>query len=264
MHIRQQGEFAQGYTPITEFHGKHSDMLMDFGILALGEGQEYSDYRGLERTFLLLEGDVELFWDNQSVRVVRQSLFDEAATVLHLPQNSEVRILAKSPSELALNAVPNKQDFRPVLYLPDDYRSEQFGANSMQDTALRTVRTIFDAATAEYSQMVLGEVLNYPGKWSSYPPHTHAQPEIYHFRFLPDKGFGFSAQGDAVYQVGHGDTVTISPQLTHPQVAAPGYCMYYLWAIPHLENDRFGPDSRNFTSEHAWLLEKQAEIWTKK
>jgi len=37
--------------------------------------------------------------------------------------------------------------------------------------------------------------------------------------------------------------------------------MYYIWMIPHLPGDRFGPDSRNFRSEHTWVMNSAAPIW---
>ena len=109
--------------------------------------------------------------------------------------------------------------------------------------------------------MILGEVINHPGKWSSYPPHDHAQSEIYHFRHFPNQGFGLSIQGQEVFVVRNGDTVTIPPNVVHPQCAAPGYAMYYIWMIPHLEDDRFGPHSRVFRPEHEWVMDAAAPVW---
>ena len=69
--------------------------------------------------------------------------------------------------------------------------------------------------------MVLGEVINHPGRWSSYPPHSHAHPEIYHYRFHPEQGFGFSQTGDEVYRVTHRDTVTISGEKKRTELDRP-------------------------------------------
>lgn len=158
-----------------------------------------------------------------------------------------------------LQGVPNDQAFDARLYAPADCRSEVFGAGTMQETSTRLVRTFFDAASAPHSQMVLGEVVNHPGKWSSYPPHHHPQPEVYHYRFVPSGGFGYCEQGDEVFLVRDGDTALIAPGVVHPQVAAPGYAMYYVWMIPHLEKARFGPDSREFVDQHRWVMDPAAE-----
>jgi 5-deoxy-glucuronate isomerase len=98
-------------------------------------------------------------------------------------------------------------------------------------------------------------VVNRAGRWSSYPPHHHPHPEIYHYRFFPHGGFGYCGQGPEVYRVHDGDTAAIAPDLAHPQVAAPGYTMIYVWAIRHLEGNRFGSGSRIFEPEHTWVLD---------
>jgi len=47
----------------------------------------------------------------------------------------------------------------------------------------------------------------------------------------------------------------------HPQTAAPGYAMFYVWTIPHLPGNRFGPDSRIFEEKHSWVMDPLANIW---
>ena len=262
---RNQEPFPVGYTSITEVDGAHSDMLMDFGILKLQEGGNVSDREPeKERAYLLMTGSVRFEWGNpgESQEVTRGSLLDEEPTVLHVAAGTPVTITSLTgEAELAIQKRPNPKQFASRVWKPGDYRSDRFGEGTLQDTSTRTVRTVFDAATAPESEMVLGEVINHPGKWSSYPPHDHAQPEIYHFRLFPEQGFGFSMQGDDVYKVENYDTVTIPPNVVHPQTAAPGYVMYYIWMIPHLPNDRFGPDSRIFRKEHDWVREPSAPIW---
>jgi 5-deoxy-glucuronate isomerase len=162
-------------------------------------------------------------------------------------------------SEIALQAAENPRTFAPRLYGPGDCRVEQRGKGTMRETATRSVRTIFDDANAPYANLVLGEVINFPGMWSSYPPHHHPQPEIYHYRFLPDRGFGLTAIGEQALVPRHGDTVLIHPGEDHPQVAAPGYAMYYIWVIRHLEGRRYG--TPEFTQDHEWVADSKAEIW---
>jgi 5-deoxy-glucuronate isomerase len=98
-----------------------------------------------------------------------------------------------------------------------------------------------------------------PGKWSSYPPHHHPQPEIYHYRFAPRQGFGLTAIGEETHQVRHNDTVLIRDTQDHPQVSAPGYAMWYIWVIRHLDGNRYGIPT--FTPEHTWVQDSGARIW---
>ena len=54
--------------------------------------------------------------------------------------------------------------------------------------------------------------------------------------------------------------MTIPSNVVHPQCAPPGYAMYYMWMIPHLNEDRFGPDSRVFRPEYEWVRDANAPI----
>jgi 5-deoxy-glucuronate isomerase len=131
----------------------------------------------------------------------------------------------------------------------------------MRETSTRIVRTIFDQSNMPASKLVLGEVITYPGKWSSYPPHHHPQPEIYHYRFYPEQGFGFGMLGDDVVKIKQADTVLILNDLSHPQTAAPGYAMYYIWVIYNLDGNPYGTPI--FEPEHTWVMDKQndSKIW---
>lgn len=82
--------------------------------------------------------------------------------------------------------------------------------------------------------LIVGETLNPPGGWSSWPPHQHAHEEIYLYRFEPVHGFGvhvgYDDDGDRPVVVREGAIERIT-RGWHPVVAAPGFEMYYLWAL---------------------------------
>jgi 5-deoxy-glucuronate isomerase len=124
--------------------------------------------------------------------------------------------------------------------VPDEARGE--------GTTARRVRTYIAAG-----ELVVGETLNPPGGWSSWPPHQHTHEEIYLYRFDPRHGFGvhasLAADGPSsspswnrsmALVVRDGDIVRITDG-EHPVVAAPGCTMYYLWA---LAGDTDVPDTR--------------------
>jgi 5-deoxy-glucuronate isomerase len=277
---RNDKPFAVGYTAITEEGGSRKGTSMDFGIIRMtGRGQNSriestavpgnTLSAGKERAFLLMNGRVRFTWsgdeDGSTVRseeCERWNLLAEEPVALHVPARCSITVECLSTeAELALQARSNAKPVTARLWKPGDYRSDQFGEGTMQDTCTRTVRTIFDAATVPGGEMVLGEVINHPGKWSSYPPHDHAQPEIYHYRFFPQHGYGHAELEHEVFKVRNTDSYAIPPGVTHSQCAAPGYVMYYIWAIAHLPGDRFGPDSRVFRKEHEWVMDATAPIW---
>ena len=262
MIIKHNKQIKTGYLPITEIDKLHPEFLLDFGLLRLEKNKEFISDEPKERAYLLMKGVIELSWDNEKRKVQRNSCFDESPTVLHIPQNKKIRIVCLSQTaELAVEKCLNNRVFPPKLYLPEDCDSQEFGKGTMKEASTRTVRTVFDGERAPWSNMVMGEVITHPGKWSSYPPHDHPHPEIYHYRFKPEQGFGASFLDYEAYTVRDGDTCLIPPDTTHSQVAAAGYAMWYVWMIPHLENNVWKPETRYFRDEHKWLLDKNAAIW---
>lgn len=261
MIVQKQRPFDWGYTPITSLDGPHSDMMLDFGILKLKAGEQTSCTLPLERAWMLLKGKITFSWDEGSATSERQSCIDESPVVLHAPSAVAVIVKAESDCELVVERCKNEQAFPVRFYDKGDVKTEVFGAGVLQETSNRTVRTVFDGESAPYSNMVMGEVINHPGRWSSYPPHDHPHPEIYHYRFFPKQGFGISVLDEEAFVVHDGDTSLIKPDTTHSQGAAPGYAMYYVWMIPHLPGDKWLPTTRYYRKEHTWLLEKGVKVW---
>ncbi len=60
MPVRNEAGFPFGYTGITEIGGRHSETLMDFGILRLHAGETHTSTGSRERALLLLSGTVDL------------------------------------------------------------------------------------------------------------------------------------------------------------------------------------------------------------
>lgn len=263
MVIRREKEYEYGYNPITELEGKHNEMKMDMGIIRVKKDYVYENEEPKERAILLINGEVKLNWDDKEEIVKRDSCFDENPICLHLPKIEKVTITGLEESELCYEAVYNENVFKAKLYSGEECSSDVFGKDTLSDTSIRTVRTIIDDDIAPYSNLVIGEVINHPGKWSSYPPHYHVQPEVYYYRFLPDKGFGFSLIGDEASKVENRSVSLVTSNVVHPQCSAPGYAMYYVWMIPHLKEKRWLKD-RIFEDRHKWLCEDNAKIWSQK
>ena len=242
--------------------GNGDGMLLDFGILKLAEGEVWKDGSDKERALLLISGNVSFEWDGTSREAKRSSCFDENPEALHVAGGMGIVLRGGSGgAELCYEACVNDRDFPAVYFGKNDIRNDVFGAGSLNEASIRTVRTVFDGESAKESNMVLGEVINHPGKWSSYPPHDHPHPEIYHYRMFPQQGFGVSLLENDAHIVRDKSTSLISPDETHSQVAGAGYAMYYVWMIPHLPDDRWLPTTRYFREEHKWLLEKDVKIW---
>jgi 5-deoxy-glucuronate isomerase len=114
---------------------------------------------------MLMTGKVEYRWPGNRVKAEREGLLNENPWVLHVPAEMEVEIeCLAGQAELCVERAMNSGEFEPVFYRPDDIRCDVFGKGIMQETSTRTVRTVFNAVIAPSSGMVLGEVINHPGK----------------------------------------------------------------------------------------------------
>jgi len=257
---RFRSGFPPGYTAITREGEEPFDTGMDFGVHRLGRGETLEETDPKETAWLLLEGEAEVEWDGEKARVRRASLFDEAPTALHVPARTRVRLRTEGAgSEWVVVRAANERRFAAKLFRPEELKPEYRGAGLVQGASLRNVRLIFDDANRPEANLVLGEVVNYPGRWSSYPPHHHPQAEIYHYRFTLPQGYGHAELGDEVYKVRSYDTIKITGGVSHAQVSAPGYGMYYVWAVRHLPGNRY--TGFRFTEEHRWVLDPAHQGW---
>lgn len=184
-----------------------------------------------ELALLLMEGDITLTWPGREERLHRKTCFDKATEVcgLHIAKNTPVAVTACGPVELFVVSC----------------------ADICGGTCERNVTTLFDDQTAPASNLVLGETYSLPGKWCGYPPHSHPQPGVYYYRVDWPEGFGFCCVGDDVYKVKDRSFSCLTHGAMHPQVAAPGYQMYIIWAIRHLPGN---PWTRGTNlPEYQWL-----------
>ena len=252
--------FAPGFTPITIAGEADADTGISMGVLRLAAGHRHTVTLAGETAFLLMEGRISGQAGGLAFELARRSLFDDSPACVHAPAGTPVEIRAQSDAELTVYACDNASPFAPRVFRPGDVADERRGAGQVGDRCLRLVRTIFDARNSPPEvHLVLGEVVTLPGGWSSYPPHHHPQPEIYHYRFTHPQGFGHAELGEQVFKVRQYDTIKIMAGNDHAQCAAPGYGMYYAWVIRHLPGQPYGVPE--FTAEHAWTMQPGAKYW---
>lgn len=254
--------FPKGYTPITKEGEAGFDTGIDFGIHMLAAGQVFTERHTKEAVWVLLDGKAELEFDGKTETVERSSLFDEAATALHVGPEEVLKITSSTDTEWGVARAANTSKFPPRLFKPAEIVPEFRGKGLAQDACLRNVQLIFDKDSRPESNLVIGEVVNYPGRWSSYPPHHHEQSEIYHYRFTEPAGYGHGECGDEVFKLRGRDTLKIPGGLDHAQVSAPGYGMYYLWIVRHLDGNPY--TGFTYSPEHEWLLDPKKQGWKPK
>lgn len=262
IHITQHRDgFPLGTTPVVRHQDDEDQMPISLSVLKLTAGEDYKVTSETETAYLLMSGQATGRVGEVPFDFKRSSLFDESASCLHLPAGTEVEIHCTEDTEFTVYACDNLKAFEPRVFNPSDVANEPRGKGQVQDRCLRYVRTIFDGTNSDPNAMlVLGEVITFQGGWSSYPPHHHSQPEIYHYRFTEPQGYGHGELGEEVLKVKHNDTVKIMDLKDHAQCAAPGYGMYYSWVIRHLPDDPYTVPE--FTQEHRWIMDPDSKYWS--
>ncbi len=239
---------------LCEKNGKNKNMLMDIKVKYLKAGESVDFYDETDETAVLLtEGKVVFKWGENSETGERKDPFDMKPYCLHVSKNTKFSVSAVLDSEIVIQKTDNEKEFSPSFYNPENCLYQEFGKDQWDGAGHRVVSTMFDNDNEPWSNMVMGEVFNKPGRWSSYPPHHHPQPEVYYYRFDKPSGFGACFNGDKAYKSVDGSYCAITGGEDHEQVVAPGYNMYYVWMIRHLEGDPWYKTTRIVSDEHKWL-----------
>lgn len=247
---------TDGKKVLCERNGKNADMQMTIFAKQMHKGEVLSVCDGCcETAILLIRGKVSFVWQGNEETASRENAFEKKPYCLHIPKNIAAKITALDDAEVLVQQTENEKDFGCRFYKPADILYQEFGVGQWNGAGHRIVSTIFDYDNAPYSNMVLGEVFNKPGCWSSYPPHHHPQPEVYYYQFNPTQGFGACFNGETAYKSEHGDACFIHDGEDHQQVTAPGYEMYYVWMIHHTKGDPWFKTTRFTAAAHEWLLQ---------
>lgn len=260
MKYTSKGPFEKGYNKMVSAADHPEMMGMEFGVVKMDAGDILHFDYAQEVVYDLLCGKISFEWDKNSEVVERKGCFHEGAVLLHVPQNTAVVITALSSAEIAVARTENKRSFASRMLRPEDCLSanEERGAGLMNDMSTRLVRTFFDRSNCPETNFFIGEVVHFPGKWSSYPPHQHVEPELYYYKFLPVNGYGLAEFGDGAYKVKNNDLTGMPENVTHSQCAAPGYAEYYLWCI-RLQDDKNIVTTP--VAEYEWVTKPDAKFF---
>jgi len=261
-------KLKKGYTCIVS--PENSELkYIEFGRLFLPEKEE--NYTGETKSYEVV---LTIFGGKCSVRVItatqeisynsigyRRDVFSGKPTMIYLPPNVKYSITAETPVEIGVSKAPSSSTSPPILVKPEDVVENNVGAWNWRRKVYTSI-----GENVKAQRLLVGETLNPPGNWSSYPPHKHDRKgpdevpleEVYFFKVKPPHGFGLQRiytspedeePFDEIFLVRNDDLVVI-PRGYHPVVAAPGYKLYYLWVLAG-EERRYGAWSDD--PSHRWL-----------
>ncbi len=253
---------AQGEEILSTYENEYRDMLMDIRLYRMPAGTTREFGRdGEECAVMLMSGKITYAWDDQKETVYRESIWHGGPYTVHACTGTKIAVTAEEDAEIWVQYTKNETEFPSHLYLPEECPWKWSGVGKMGDVARRRVNTVIDKEIQPASNMVLGEIMNERGNWSGYLPHRHPQPELYYFKFDRPEGFGASFVGDDVFKSVDNSFSAIPGGKLHPQAVAPGYRMYTVWAIRHLEDDVWLQTSRFTDEAYEWINDTEPSFY---
>ena len=208
--------------------------------LAAGATHKYQ-IASEETVIVLQEGKGTFTTADGTWTLSRSNVFDERASAVYLPPATPLPVTAETALEALVVSTPAPAGGHAIAIGPDGVEVNARGKGNYG----REVHNIF-VTDPHARRIMVGETINPPGNWSSYPPHKHdgkdGEPvleEVYYDRISPPQGFGqqllYTNDGEsATHTVRDGDAVLL-PYGYHPVSAPPGYKVYYLWAMAGVE-----------------------------
>jgi 5-deoxy-glucuronate isomerase len=216
---------------------------INLALADLADGEDLSLPGDAETAVVVLTGRVDVHAGGAPLGTAggRSSVFEAPGHAIYAPAGTALDLRAvDGPAQVAVTSAQAQAGGAPArIITPADQRIAEVGEGNWS----RTVRTILGPAHPA-QRLLLGETINPPGNWSSYPPHRHDRhdpprevdlEEVYMFRVDPPGGFGvqirYEAGGPEEAFLVRDDDVAAIRSGFHPVVAASGYTLYYLWVL---------------------------------
>jgi 5-deoxy-glucuronate isomerase len=165
---------------------------------------------------------------------------------LYVPRDASIAVTAGSDGcDLAEIAAPVDRQYPVQLVrFADVQKNSELRFNAGKDTNQREVNILI-GKNVDAGRIMAGVTFSAPGNWTSWPPHEHAEmlEEAYLYIDMPAPSFGLqlvytdTKEPEIATIVREGDVV-LMPQGYHPNVAAPGGSINFLWMMAaHRERD---------------------------
>jgi 5-deoxy-glucuronate isomerase len=192
-----------------------------------------------------LNGAATVSTDGQSFELERYD-------TVYIPRDSQIEVKANGAEgcDLAEVSAPVSQRY-PLKFVSykEVRQNPKLHLIAGKPPAERDLNVLI-GANVDAGRIMAGVTFSTPGNWTSWPPHEHSRmlEEAYLFIDMPAPAFGVQFvytnpnAPELVQVVREGDCV-LMPQGYHPNVAAPGGQINFLWmmaAIKEGEDRQFG------------------------
>ena len=207
---------------------------LHYGRIILDAGDEPVRFStpGVETGLICLGGQATVVVDGESSELGR---FD----TLYVPRDSSVEVKAHSAGcDFAEIAAPvsRRHPLQRVLF-SDVQKNPGLHFEAGGPAAKRELNVLI-GKNVDAGRLMAGVTFSQPGNWTSWPPHEHAAlaEEAYLYIEMPPPSFGVQLvytdkdEPELATIVREGDVV-LMPEGYHPNVAAPGCTINFLWMM---------------------------------
>jgi 5-deoxy-glucuronate isomerase len=214
--------------------GKTSARHLHYGRVILGEGDAPLSFSTGEHEtgFIALKGSATVTVEGRAFEL---GVYD----ALYVPRDSRVELRpGRGGCDLAEISAPVTQRY-PVQFVAyaDVQKDPGLHFKAGGPSAERTLNVLF-GKNIQAGRIMAGITFSSPGNWTSWPPHEHAAlaEEAYLYIDMPAPAFGVQfvytdkTTPELAVMVREGDVV-LMPRGYHPNVAAPGGSINFLWMM---------------------------------
>src|SRR5262245_28667623 len=201
-------------------------------ILADGDAPLEIDTGGFETGLIALSGEATVTLDGFEYRMLP---YDS----LYVPRETKLRVTpASAGCDLAEIAAPVERTY-PIQFVSFAAVQQDPGLHfEAGNNGSRRTLNILLGKNIVAGRLMAGVTFSQPGNWTSWPPHEHAvlAEEAYLYIDMPAPAFGVQlvyvddVNPELATIVREGDVV-LMPQGYHPNVAAPGHPINFLWMM---------------------------------
>jgi 5-deoxy-glucuronate isomerase len=213
---------------------------LHYGRIVLGQGDAplVIETGGLETGFIALKGDA-------TVDVASVAYTLRPYDALYVPRDSRVRVTPGAGGcDLAEVAAPVDRAHPVQLVTFSDVKANSGLHFAAGGASARRELNVLLGKNVEAGRIMAGVTFSEHGNWTSWPPHEHAvlAEEAYLYIDMPAPAFGVQLvytnprDPELATIVREGDVV-LMPQGYHPNVAAPGGAINFLWMMAATRED---------------------------
>ena len=173
-----------------------------------------------------------------TVRTEGETFTLDRYDAVYIPRDSELEVSTTDGCDLAEVSAPVEKRY-PIKFVSykEVRQNPKLHLIAGKPPAERDLNVLI-GANVEAGRIMAGVTFSTPGNWTSWPPHEHSKllEEAYLFIDMPSPSFGIQfvytdpQKPELVQVVREGDCV-LMPQGYHPNVAAPGGQINFLWMM---------------------------------